>query len=118
MDFVVELPESNGFNAIWVVVDRLTKLRHMVPCRSSCTSEELAALFLQHVWKHHGLPQTIISDRGTQFASRFWKALCQRLGIEVRLSTGFHPQTDGQTERFNATMEEYLRHYINHHQDD
>lgn len=70
------------------------------------------------MWKHHGLPTTIISDRGPQFASRFWKALCERLGIEVRLSTAFHPQTDRQTERFNTTMEEYLRVYVNHHQDD
>ena len=118
MDFVVGLPESKGHDAIWVVVDRLTKLRHMVPCKSSCSSEDLADLFLHNVWKHHGLPNTIISDRGPQFASRFWKALCERLGIAPRLSTGFHPQTDGQTERFNATMEEYLRIYVNHHQDD
>ena len=118
MDFVVGLPQSQGYDAIWMVVDRLTKLRHMVPCNSTCSSEDLANLFLHNVWKHHGLPSTIISDRGPQFASRFWKALCERLGIERRLSTGFHPQTDGQTERFNATMEEYLRLYVNHHQDD
>ena len=118
MDFMVGLPESRGYDAIWVMVDRLTKLRHMVPCKSTCSSEDLADLFLHNVWKHHGLPSTVISDRGPQFASRFWKALCERLGIERRLSTGFHPQTDGQTERFNATMEEYLRLYVNHHQDD
>ena len=112
------LPESRGYDAIWMVVDRLTKLRHMVPCKSTCSSEDLADLFLHNVWKHHGLPSTVISDRGPQFASRFWKALCECLGIERRLSTGFHPQTDGQTERFNATMEEYLRLYVNHHQDD
>ena len=118
MDLVVGLPESGGFNAIWVVVDRLTKLRHLVPCQSNCTSEELASLFLQNIWKHHGLPQSIISDQGTQFASRFWRALCDRLGIKIKLSMSFHPQTDGQTERFNAVMEEYLRHYVNYHQDD
>ena len=120
MDFVVGLPESKCYDAIWVVVDRLTKLRHMVPCKSTCSSEDLADLFLHNVWKHHGLPSTVISDRSPQFASRFWKALCERLGIECQwwLSTGFHPQTDGQTEHFNATMEEYLRLYVNHHQDD
>ena len=91
MDFVVGLPESRGFNAIWVVVDRLTKLCHMVPCKSTCSSEDLAELFLHNVWKHHGLPNTIISDRGPQFASRFWKALCKCLTIELQLSTGFHP---------------------------
>ena len=89
----------------------------MVPCKSTCSSEDLADLFLHNVWKHHGLPSTVISNQGPQFASRFWKALCERLEIERRLSTGFHLQTDGQTERFNATMEEYLRLYVNHHQD-
>ena len=118
MDFVMGLPESKGYDAIWVMVDRLTKLRHTVPCKSTCSSEDLAALFLHNVWKHHGLPSTVISDRGPQFASRFWKAICEHLGIERRLSTGFHPQTDGQMERFNATMEENLRLYVNHHQDD
>ena len=118
MDFVVGLPENRGYDTIWVVVDRITKLLHMVPCKSTCSSQDLADLFRHNVWKHHGLPSTVISDRGRQFASRFWKALCERLGIEWRLSTGFHPQTDGQTERFNATMEEYVRLYVNHHQDD
>ena len=118
MDFVVWLPESKGYDAIWVVVDRLTKLHHMVPCKSTYSSEDLADLFLHNIWKHHGLPSTVISDRGPQFASHFWKALCEHLGIERRLSTGFHRQTDGQMERFNATMEEYLRLYVNHHQDD
>ena len=115
MDFVVELPESKGYDAIWVVVDHLTKLRHMVPCKSTCSSEELADLFLHNVWKEHGLPSTVISDRGPQFASRFWEALCEHLEIERRLSPGFHPQTDGQMEHFNATMEEYLRLYVNYH---
>ena len=69
MDFMVGLPESNGYDAIWVVVDRLTKLRHMVPCKSTCSSEDLPDLFLHNVWKHHGLPDRIISDRGPQFAS-------------------------------------------------
>ena len=118
MDFVVGLPQSQEYDAIWMVVDRLTKLRHMVPCNSTCSSEDLANLFLHNVWKHHGPPSTVISNRGPQFASRFWKALCERLGIERRLSTGCHPQMDGQTERFNTTMEEYLRLYVNHHQDD
>ena len=104
MDFVVGLPESKGCDAIWVVLDRLTKLHHMVPCKSTCLSEDLADLFLHNVWKHNGLPSTVISDRGPQFASRFWKVLWEHLGIEWRLGTGFHPQADGQTERFNATM--------------
>ena len=118
MDFMVGLPQSQGYDAIWMVDDCLTKLRHMVPCNSTCSSEDLANLFLHNVWKHNGLPSTVISDWGPQFTSRFWKALCKRLGIERRLSTGFHLQTDSQIERFNATMEEYLHLYVNHHQDD
>ena len=90
----------------------------MVLCKSTCSSEDLADQFLYNVWKHHGLPSTVISDHGPQFASWFWKVLCECLGIERRLSTGFHPQTDAQTECFNATIEEYLRLYVNHHQDD
>ena len=90
----------------------------MVPCKSTCSSEDLADLFLHNVWKHHGLPGPVISDCGPQFASHFWKALRKHLGIGWRLGMGFHPQTDGQTERFNTTMEEYLRLYVNHHQDD
>ena len=89
----------------------------MVPCKSTCSSEDLADLFLHNIWKYHGLPSTVISDRSPQFASWFGKALCEHLGIELNLGTGFYPYTDGQTERFNATMEEYLRLYVNHHQD-
>ena len=118
MDFVVGLPESDGFDAIWVVVDRLSKQRHFVPCTSTITAEGLAQLFLDHVFKLHGLPDTVISDCGPQFASHFWTYLCYCLGIQPRLSTAFHPQTDGQTERINASMEEYLRGYVNYLQDD
>ena len=118
MDFVVGQLQSQGYDAIWMVVDRLTKLCHLVPCNSTCSSEDLANLFLPNVWKHHGLPSTVISHRGPQVASGFRKALCERLGIERCLSKGVHPQMDGQTWDFNATMEEYLPLYVNHHQDD
>ena len=118
MDFVTGLPWSDGYDAIWVVVDRLTKARHLIPCRTNIDAKDLADLFLQHVFRLHGLPDEIISDRGPQFAASFWHRLCKRLGIEPRLSTAFHPQTDGQTERFNAVMEQYLRVYVTHLQDD
>jgi transposase InsO family protein len=118
MDFVVGLPESDGFDAIWVVVDRLTKQRHFAPCTTTIDATGLADLFLNNVFKLHGLPNSIISDRGTQFASDFWGHLCHCLGIAPRLSTAFHPETDGQTERINASMEEYLRGYVNYLQDD
>jgi len=98
MDFVTGLPWSNGNDAIWVVVDRLTKMRHLVPCRTSIDAPSLADLFLDNIRKHHGLPLTIISDRGLQFAAEFWGTVCRRLQIDLRLSTAFHPETDGQTE--------------------
>lgn len=118
MDFVTGLPWSDGNDAIWVVVDRLTKMRHFVPCRTTTSSSDLADLFLRDIWRLHGLPQDIISDRGPQFASEFWRHLCSRLGISPRLSTAFHPETDGQTERANQTMEQYLRAFVSHQQDD
>jgi transposase InsO family protein len=78
----------------------------------------LAEIFLKEVVRLHGLPKTIISDRGPQFAAVFWKRICERLGIDRRLSTAFHPQTDGQMERMNSSMEQYLRIYTSHQQDD
>ena len=118
MNFVVGLPWSDGNDAIWVVVNRLTKQRHLIACRSTIDAKDLADLFLQWVFPLHGLPETITSDRGIQFASHFWGRLCHRLQIGRPMSTAFHPQTDGQTERFNAVMEQYLRSYINYLQDD
>jgi len=81
-------------------------------------AEGLTTLFVREIFPLHGLPLTIISGRGPQFASRFWKHLCSCLSIDPRLSTAFHPQTDGRMERMNATMEQYLRAYINYQQDD
>ena len=104
MDFVTGLPSVDGNDAIWVVADRLTKLRHFVACSSTASAEDLADMFLLHVWKLHGLPNDIVSDRGPQFASKFWKRLCLHLRISPQLSTAFHPQTDGQTERVNGIM--------------
>ena len=93
-------------------------MKHYIPCKETTNAHELAKLYLQNVWKLHGLPESIVSDRGGQFISEFWKALCERLGIKSALSTSFHPETDGQTERFNAVMESYLRGYVNYMQDD
>ena len=108
MDFVGELPNSQGYNAIFVVTDRLSKMRHLVPCKTTASAMDVADMFLWNIFKLHGLPDTIISDRGTQFVAEFWKHLCQRLQITAKLSTAYHPETDGHTERFNAVMEQYL----------
>jgi hypothetical protein len=118
MDFIVELPKSQDYNAILVVVDRMTKLSHFIPCTTNITAEETATLFINNVFKLHGLPDEIISDRGPQFKSQFWKTLFSTLEVKVKLSTAYHPQTDGQTERTNQTLEQYLRAFTNYQQDD
>uniref|UniRef100_A0A803SXF4 Gypsy retrotransposon integrase-like protein 1 n=1 Tax=Anolis carolinensis TaxID=28377 RepID=A0A803SXF4_ANOCA len=116
-DFITDLPPSCGFTTILVVVDLFTKLAHFIPCDGLPTAKETADLFLQHVFRLHGLPKSLVTDRGSQFTSRFWKALQKLLGIDSRLSSAHHPQTDGQTERTNATLEQYLRCYVNYQQD-
>ena len=117
MDFIVDLPESKSFDSIFVVVDRLTKMAHFVPCNKTVTGEETARLFVENVYKYHGLPDDIISDRGTQFTSKFWQSLFKILQVKIKLSSAYHPQTDGQTERVNQVLEQYLRCSINYHQD-
>ncbi|KAG0161663.1 hypothetical protein PDIDSM_2095 [Penicillium digitatum] len=109
MDFITHLPLSYGYDAILVVVDRLTKMKHFIHCKGTCNAEEVARLYTGHVWKLHGLPNTVVSDRGPQFVAQFWKHLTKRLRITNLLSTAYHPETDGQTERANAVLEQYLR---------
>ena len=99
---------SNGFNAIFVCVDRFTKMAHFCPTMTAVTAEQTANLYLRNVFKHHGLPDEIVSDRGAQFVSKFTKTLLQLLEIKGNHSTAHHPQSDGQTERTNATLEQYL----------
>jgi transposase InsO family protein len=118
MDFITGLPENDGNNALWVVVDRLTKMAHFVPCSDTLQPQGLADLFVKHVVRPHGLPTGIISDRGSLFTSKFWTRVSQALGISRDLSTAFHPETDGQTERVNAILEQYIRAYCSYQQDD
>lgn len=118
LDFVTGLPECEGYDAIWVVVDRLSMMRHFVSCKTTVDARGLAEMFLKEVVRLHGLPRTVISDRGLQFAAVFWKRWWERLGVDRRLSTAFHPQTDGQTERMTASMEQYLLIFTSHQQDD
>jgi transposase InsO family protein len=117
-DFVTGLPLSRGHTAILTVVDRLTKMRHFIPCTDKVTAKDTAQLFLDHVWKLHGLPDTVTSDRGPQFVSELWNEICKRLQIKVKLSTGYHPQTNGQSENGNKQIEQFLRGYVNYYQDD
>jgi len=116
-DFITKLPLAQGYNSILVVVDRLTKMAHFIPTTEKTTAGGLARLFRDNVWKLHGLPKSIISDRGPQFTAGVMRKLNTMLGIDSKLSTAFHPQTDGQTERMNQELEQYLRMFIDHHQE-
>jgi len=118
MDFIVELPPSQGYDAIYVCVDRFTKMAHFIPTNSDVTAEQTADLYLRGVFKNHGLPIDIVSDRGTQFVSKFSRRLLELLDIKGNRSTAYHPESDGQTERVNQTLEQYLRIYCDFHQDD
>jgi transposase InsO family protein len=118
VDFIVELPDAHGFDAVMNVVDTLSKRAHFIPTHTTVTAEGAARLFLHHVWKLHGLPLRVVSDRGTQFVANFTKELYRLLGIKLASSTAYHPQTDGQTERVNQELEQYLRLFTNERQSD
>ena len=118
MDFIVGLPESEGYTKIWVIVDRFSKMAHFIPLTTEVPLKELALIFLQNVWRLHGLPESIISDRDTRFTSKFWISLMKLLQVKINMSTAFHPETDGQTEKVNQTLEQYLRSYCSYQQDD
>jgi hypothetical protein len=117
MDFITGLPESispvtfQRCDSVLVVIDRFTKYGIYIPTVQTLTAEGLADLLFYHVFMRFGLPRGIVSDRGSLFTSIFWTTLCQRLGVSRKLSTAFHPQTDGQTERVNQQVEHYLRTY-------
>lgn len=110
MDFVLGLPTTGrGHDAILVIVDRFSKMVHFVATTSTCTAVDVAKMFQDNVIRLHGVPHDIVSDRDSKFTGHFWGALTQALQTELKLSTSFHPQTDGQTERLNRVLEEALR---------
>jgi len=119
MDFIMDLPEStaSGYTGILVIVDRLTQMAIYLPCRKDIDSPELSRMFFEHVICIRSVPDNIVTDRGNEFTSRFWNRVCSHLSINHRLSTAFHPQTNGQTERQNQTVEQYLRAFSNYEQD-
>jgi hypothetical protein len=117
-DFITQLPESQGYTQIMVVVDRFTKMAHFIGLRTDTTAKDVADTFIKEVWKLHGLPTEIISDMDAKCSGEFWESLCKSLGIKRRMSTAYHPQTDGQTERTNQVLEGYLRSFVNYNQDD
>ena len=118
VEFIMKLLVVAGKDAVLVVCDRLSKMTHFVATTEGTSAEGLARLFRNNVWKLHGLLESMVSDRGPQFAAELTKELNRMLGIKTKLSITFHPQTDGQTERMNQELEQYLRFFIEHRQKD
>ncbi|MBW0506935.1 hypothetical protein O181_046650 [Austropuccinia psidii MF-1] len=117
MDFITQLPPSNSFDSILVIVDSFSKMVVFLPTISLITSLYFAHLFIKNIFSKHGLPTGIVSDRSSLFVSSFWTNLFQQLKILRELSTAYHPETDGQTERVNQILEQYLWMYVSYHQD-
>ena len=117
IDMIGPLPSSNGKDAILVIVDRFTKMIRLKAITMNISSEGIAKIYRDEIWKLHGIPKMIISDRGPQFTSKFMEDFTKVLGTKRKLSMAYHPQTDGQMERMNQEIEMFLRHYVNHQQD-
>jgi hypothetical protein len=113
MDFVEGLPTSGNANCILVVVDSFTKYGHFIPLKHSFTASGVAKSFLDNIYKLHGLPSVIITDRDRIFTSKFWQELFKLADVTLHMTSAYHPQSDGQTERLNRTMETFLRCFVN-----
>jgi len=117
MDFILKLLESGGYDSIMIAINSIGKHSHFVETLTTVTAGAVN-LYLRNIWKLHGLPQKVVSDRGPQFVAAFMKELYQLLGIEAVTSTAYHPQTDGQMERVNQELEQYLQIFVGERQDD
>ena len=123
MNFITGLPiltdwNRDSYDLILVIVDRLTKMVYYKSVKVTIDAPGLAEVIIDIVMRHHGLPDLIVTDRGLLFTSKFWSSLYYILGIKRKLSTAFHPKTDGQTERQNSTIEAYLWAFVNFEQND
>jgi len=116
-DFITKLPLAQGYDSILVIVNRLTKIVYFIPTMEKTSAEGLAQLFRDNVWKLYRLPESIILDQRPQFAAGIMQELNKILEIESKLLMAFHPQTDGQIERVNQELEQYLRMFIDHRQE-
>jgi len=116
-DFITKLPLVQGYNSILVVCGRFTKIVHFIATMEKTSAEGLARIFWDYIWKLHSLPESIVSDRGPQFTAEIMKELNELLGIQIKLSTTYHSQTNGQTERVNQELEQYLWVFIDHQQE-
>jgi len=117
MDFIEKLPSSSGFDTILVIVDRLSKQAIFIPTHDTITSAELARLFITHVFSKHGVPSHVTSDRGSEFVSHFFRSLGTALDMRLHFTSGYHLEANGQAERTNQTLEQYLHVYCNYQQD-
>ena len=119
LDFITHLPRTRaGYDTLLVIVDYVTKMMILRPTHSTATAVDTARIFMDAVIRVHGVPRTIVSDRDTRFTSNFWREICKVMGTQLAMSSGFHPQTDGQTERANRSIEEMLRAYVGRRQND
>jgi transposase InsO family protein len=110
MDFIVGLPRTQaGYDSIWVIVDRLIKVAHFIPVKTTYSGAKLAELYMSRIACLHGVPKKIVSDRGSQFTSKFWEKLHESTDTKLNFSSAYHPQTNGQTERTNKILEYMLR---------
>lgn len=117
-DFIVKVPISGGYDSLLVVVDKNTKLAHFIPTNETIDSSGVANLYLHHVWRYHGIPNEIISDHGSIFVSKFMRRLYELLRIQPSRSIAFHPQSNGQTERVDQVLEQFLCMFTTRQQDD
>ena len=118
-DRITHLPKTkSGHTAIWVAVDRLTKMAHFAPCHDTSDATEIADLFVEHVFCRHGMPKVIVTDRKGEFHNKFSAAVCKAVGTMHNKSTAYHPPTNGQSERMNRVLEDMMRHFVNPRQDD
>lgn len=115
MDFIDGLPQSKQFNCILVVVDKLSKYAHFIPLAHAYTASKVAELFVDTIYRLHGMPKILVSDRDPVFTSKFWRCVFQATGTQLRMSTAYHPETDGQTERVNQSIECFMRCFISSH---
>jgi IS30 family transposase len=112
MDFIVGLPRTQaGYDSIWVIVDRSTKVAHFIPVKTTYSGAKLVELYMYQIVCLHGVPKNIVSDRGSQFTSKFWEKLHESMDTKLNFSSAYHPQTDGQTERTNEVLEDMVRAY-------
>ena len=117
IDIIGPLPKSNGMNAIMIIVDQFMKMIRLKATTMNISSKRIAKIYKDEIWKLHGVPRKILSDRGPQFTSKFMKEFTKVLGTKRQLLIAYHSQTDGQTERINQKIRTFLWHYVNYQQD-